>query len=408
MRGSLRVAALALLLELTLLVTGDPARANPIVDPPPAPPSPPSTIAAPARRAAPPLPPEYIVNDNDWIHLAYHPSMREKVRSLAPDASAFRAKLREELGADVLSSIEVRVAAAVPGGLARLAPPMERGEGSEGSSATFADLRLIVIAPPSPLANDPESLWDTLRHELARLAFDQALAGREGPPNAVAAAPPTLPAWLREGYAAHVAGDNAAQRAQTLSVASLRGRLLSLDEVAASAPGSAPQTSVAYAEAADFMRFLTQQSSRGRFAAFIASARGGASLDDALAAAYAQDRSEIELAWRKDLARRYSFMPVLLGSMIVWVAAGALLAARRARRARLAGERRPFLVREARHARTLSPEARVRIVSVNDRRAAASSRARALQSEIEALGEPLPPEAEIPKVEHEGQWHTLH
>jgi hypothetical protein len=392
--SSLRAAAIALLLELFLVATPAPARATSTGAPSsvPAPAPAPEAPRAEAKKASiPPLPPEYQVQEEGWLRLAYHPSARERARALVKPADAFRSALIEELGAPVLSSVEVRLAAAVPGERERLSPP--RPPSAEGA-AVFTDLRLIVMSLPSPLELEPPSLADTLRRELALLALDEALG--PAPPRA------DVPRWFREGYAAHVAGAHRTLRAQTLCMASLRGDLLSLEGLASELPSSTPQASVAYAQAADFVRFLTQPSSKGRFASLIAGVKSGDPFERALGAAYGADAADIELAWRKDMARRYSFLPVLLGSTIVWVAAAALFFFRRSKSAR---ERRPP---HARLARRAEPEARARAVTIPAGSVIAASRARAAKVEGATLGEAIPPDADVPKVEHEGQWHTLH
>lgn len=393
MKGRLRAAAIALLVGLAFGAPARPALAEVEAA------QPTSAGAAAPKKSAPPLPPEYIVQEDGWIRLAYHPSMRERARSLAEELGAYRGELRDELGAEVLTSIEVRVAAAVPGEIDRLAPSRPKGP---SSAATFTELSLIVLAPPSPLDLATKSLADALRRELARLAIDQALAGPAGlaPPEATAS---KVPEWLRDGYAAHRARENAALRAQTLWMASIQGRLMSLSAIgAAASEGGSPEASTARAEAADFVRFLMQPGTGKRFAAFLSAARGGAPFERALSDAYAQSFPEMELAFRKELARRYSFMPVLVVSMAVLMAVWAVIAARRARPSR---EARPLFVRSARR---LEGEARARSAGVVPSRAALVSRARSLRQEGEVMLGPPRQDAGVPKVEHEGEWHTLH
>lgn len=345
-------------------------------------------LVDPHEAHAPPLPPEYLTLHEGWLHLAYHPSARERARALAAQASAIRAEITRELGDGVLSSVEVRIAA-VPAEMARLAPTELPGY---ATAVAFSKLRLVVMSLTSPLSLEPPDLADVLRHELAHVALDEALDGRR------------VPRWFHEGYAVHVAGDYGWLRAQTLCLASLRGRLLDLAELEAHFPAEAPQTSVAYAQGADFLRFLTQSKVSERFTALIQGVRATGDWERALATVYGASPAELELAWRKDIARRYSFAPVLLGSTLLWVLVAVFVALRRRHRAR---ERRPLLVRHVRRPTPRDGDTRGRLGSlppVAATRIIVAQRAR----EGSGFGEPISLDADVPKVEHEGQWHTLH
>jgi hypothetical protein len=342
----------------------------------------------PKGAAVPPLPPEYLTQEAGWLRVAYHPSARERVRPLIAQADAIRDELRAELGADVLSSVEVRVAA-VPGEMARLSPAELPGY---ATGVAFGELHLIVMSLASPLSLEPPKPSEVLRHGLAHIALDQALAG--GP----------VPRWFHEGYAVKFAADDGSLRAQTLFFASLRGRLLNLSELESKMPADAPQSSVAYAQAADFLRFLTRSESKSHFAALVRRVREGDDFQKALASAYAMAPAELELAWRKDIAMRYGFLPGLLCGTLVWVAALVIVAVKRARRSSPA--RRPLLVR---HTRRVEVEARPRPVLIPPARGLPPSRARAtLADGGDIRDEAMPPDPDVPKVEHEGEWHTLH
>ena len=341
------------------------------------------------RLSVPPLPLEYLTQEKAGIRLSYQPSTGERVRPLEERVAAIRAELSAELGREVLGTLEIRVAAA-PSEMARLAP-MERLEGQAGVFA-FRDAHLVVLSAASPRSIDPPNLEGLLRHALAHLALDEALGDKSVPP------------WLHEGYAVHFAGEDTASRAQTLCFASLQRRLLGLGEIEASFPEGAPQGSIASAEAADFARFLVEQKSepksRERFVALLGAIRAGASFDAALRDAYGESAAKVELLWRKDMARRYSFIPVLAGATLVWLLGALAILLRRAgkRRAMVAAreDRRAGAERRASSRAAPRPEREVR------------RRPERLDDEglDEAIGPE--PEPEVPKIEHDGSWHTLH
>ncbi len=294
-------------------------------------------------------------------------------------ALTIRAALTAELGRDVLGTVEIRVAA-MPAQMASLAPP-ELPPGAP--AAAFRDLHLVVMSLGSPLPQETADLEERLRHELAHLALDEAVDGRD------------LPRWLHEGFAVHASGEDSAARAETLCMAALRDRLLGLRDVAARFPEGPPDGSIAAAEAADFVRFLAEPAQRQRFSALIERLREGKPFETALTTAYDGDLDNVERRFRREMARRYSFVPVLAGATVLWmvVAVGAVIRRRRraAQRAEAAGERRAASVSRA-AARLLARD----------------PPAPHLPQEEDDLAQAMPPDPEVPKIEHDGRWYTLH
>lgn len=326
----------------------------------------------------PPLPPEYITQEEAGIRLSYQPSTRDRVRSLQALAATIRSELGAQLGVPVLGAIEIRVAAA-PSEMARLAP-VEQLPGY-ATAVTFSQSHLVVMSALSPLSIDAPNLDGWLRHALAHLALDDATAGRP------------VPRWFHEGFAVDFAGEDTAVRAETLARAALSRQLLGLAQIEAQFPADAPEGSLACAEAAEFARFLGAR----RIADLTGRLRGGEPWRDALTAS-AGEGAALELSWRKEMARRYSFLPVLLGSILLWIAVAGAVLVRRAR----ARRRRDHLA-----ARRENGERRIRIARAAARRAPAGPRGDRVLDD-EALHELVPPDPEVPRVEYDGRWYTLH
>jgi len=321
--------------------------------------------------------PEYSSLEDHGIRLVFHLLARERAHTLMAKATAIRSELSAELGRDVLGTVEIRVAA-MTAQMAALAPA-ELPPGAP--AAAFRDLRMVVMSLGSPLPQEMGELEERLRHELAHLALDEAVEGHD------------LPRWFHEGFAIHASGEEGAARAEALCLAALRDRLLGLRDVAARFPEGAPGGSIAAAEAADFVRFLSEPPQRQRFGALIDRLREGKTFEGALTAAYDGDLDHVERRFRKDMARRYSFVPVLGFATALWVvvALGVVLRRRRlaAQRAESAGERR-YASRAA--ARLLKRE----------------PPSRRLPAEDDELAQVMPPDPDVPKVEHDGRWYTLH
>jgi hypothetical protein len=331
------------------------------------------------RLDVPPLPAEYLTHEEAGIRLSYQPSTRDRVRALPALAATIRSELGAALGTPVLGAIEIRVAAA-PSEMARLAPIEQLP--SYATAVTFSQSHLVVMSALSPLSLDAPNLEGWLRHALAHLALDEA------------ASAPQVPRWFHEGFAVDFAGEDSTARAETLARAALSRQLLGLAQIEAQFPADAPEGSLACAEAADFVRFLGPQ----RLTDLTGRLRGGEPWKEALDASAGADAASLELAWRKAMARRYSFFPVLFGSLLLWILVAAVVLVRRARARRR---------RDAVATRRENGERRARIARAAARRAPQGPRGDRVLDD-EALHEATPPDPEVPRIEHDGRWYTLH
>lgn len=340
----------------------------------------------------PPVPPGYGVHDAGWLRVAYPPGTGERIQPLIDAAGAFRAELARRFAHPVLERVDVRVAR-TPAEMARLAP-----EGAPfpayASGVAYSRLGLVLLSIEPRFPNQHHDLREIFRHELAHLAIHEAAGG----------AP--VPLWFNEGFAVHVSGEASLVRLQTLWTATLADRLLPLATVDRRFPAEATVTDVAYAQAADVVRFLIRRQDEARFAALFARVRGGQPFDAAMTDAYGVDRDSLEAEWREDVTKRYTFWPILLSGGVVWVLAIALAGVawrRRRRRDRLT------LQRWAREEAT--EEGRRQALEAARREETAESRRHGVLAQEPARAPPkgsIPPPAMIPKVEHGGRWHTLH
>ncbi len=337
-------------------------------------------ILQPSGIAIPPLPDTDQVRDLGWIRIAYPPSAHERVQPLLDEADDVKAKLADELGQPVLTRpIEVRVAR-TPEEMTALAPK-EIPPPAYASAVALPGLRLVILSMRAPVSDEGTDLGELFRHELAHIALDDATGSSH------------VPFWFNEGYAVHASNERAVDRAETLSNASLWKTILPLSELDRSSPSDRYEVSVAYAESADFLRFLLRQADRGRFASLIDRTRKGEPFDRALGDAYASDLRKLEYEWREELAKRYTFWPVLMSGSAIWVSVIGALAVGYVRKRR---RDKVVLARwESEEAEEMARRAAIRAAIQTD---------------------PPPPPTDgmrpvgaiVPKVEHEGDWHTLH
>jgi hypothetical protein len=327
---------------------------------------------------APPLAASFISQDAGWIRLAYPPSVRDRVAPVIAEADDVRATLAAALGRSVLDRVEVRIARTGEQ-MASLAP---EGLPPDPSSnrALYPRLRLVVLALFPAGSSDPADLDELFRHELSHLALLEATRDHK------------VPLWLTEGLATHVAEESSLSRARSLWFATTSGRLLAIDQLDWELLGSGGTSDLALAQGADLVRFLTTSSAHGRLPAAI-DKLDASSFGDALAAAYGAPVTTLERDWRAQARWRYGWVPALSMLGIVAVGIGVAQWVARSRRR----NRAAIVVR--------------RNVASSPPPASARNKGRVhivIRRQDERVDPAMLAEPEIPKVEHDGQWHTLH
>ncbi len=370
-----RCVALALTGILTLTAA---ARASASVSPfslgtaPPPPPEAETGAFNVPRK--PPIPVSFLSHEGGWIEFQYPPSARDRGGSIVAQADELRAELTEALGQTPLDGVEVRIARGTEE-ISTLAPSGSPPDG-EQTSIVYPQLRLIVLS----LGADSADLGSAFRLELARLALWHAVGGR------------TLPRWFSEGFAARFSREGEWGREWQLLRAALRRRTHTTAELDRAFEKGSTYKALAMAEATDFLEFLLKPEKTAKFAAAIEYLRHGEDVTTALGKGYASDITALERHWRSELGRRATLIAILGGVGAPALALLTVALVRAARRRRLAALR-------------VKGQKRLRGKASLD-----APRVHIVLSRREERVDPamLAPEPEVPKVEHEGEWHTLH
>ncbi len=153
------------------------------------------------------------------------------------------------------------------------------------------------------------------------------------------------------------------------------------------------------------MRYLLRQQDHHRFVAMIQRIKGGEGFQHAMEGAYDTDIANLEYDWRQDVAKRYTFWPVFFSGGAIWMGVvGLVIWSWKRRRKRDKATLDRWAKEEAaedelkrRIALANQENARVHIVLARHSQRASSPEMR-----------PSSPDSSVPKVEHDGQWHTLH
>lgn len=329
----------------------------------------------PSALKLPDLAEDMVVEDHGWLRIAYPKGTEERIEPFVTGADEFKAMLGDAFGQDVLADkIEIRVAR-TSDAMAALAPP-SLPPYPWAVAVTYAPIRLVVVSLIEPKSHEGTDVPETLRHELTHVALADAVAGHH------------VPLWFNEGLAIHFSGEKAFDRTQALWNASLSKSLLPLSDIDAAYPREGYEVNVAYAEAADFTRFLLREPDKERFSGLIARVRDGGAFDRAIADAYGTDIRRLEFEWREGLSKRFTIWPALAGGSLIWVLGIGLLVFAWVRRRRRAQA-------------TLEKWAKEEAAAD-----AAVVAATTVEPDVPRTSRPSLPR--VPVVEHEGSWHTLH
>ncbi len=339
-----------------------------------------------------PLPSGFITRDAGWIHFAYEPSEGERVAPLIASAEGIKRELSALLGQPVLKKVTVYVAR-TPGEMASFAP-----EGapfpSYAAGVAYSDLGLVLLTLQPVHPNAVGTLQETFKHELAHVALRDAVAGYD------------IPRWFNEGFAVNVSGEGRLTRLETLWRAAVADRLLPLEKLEHGFPEADAEVSIAYAQSADVLRFLQRGDDSRRFTQLIERVRGGEPFASALVDAYATTLEALEHEWREDVARRYSFWPVLFGGSTLWVGAIAIAAVGWHRRRK---QQKRTLERWGREEDAEDARRAQRAVELREGLTRMHIVLARAEEEPELPTAVLPPaDPDVPKVRVDGSWHTLH
>jgi hypothetical protein len=304
-----------------------------------------ATLAAPGRAVAEDA---YLTALEDGLEIRYHPATRELSRRLLTDLPSVRRELERTLGAPV--------------------PPLAIVIAARAEELHAVDAPLELAAWTADGA--PVDLATSLRRELARAA----LRALEHPP----------PPWFVDAFADWFAEGTTLETTRRMTVQTLVGRAPGLTELArlddpACGSGCADER----AAARDLVRFL--DGSDAGVSGAIRELREGAELEQALGAAAG---GPVERAWHGESARRHGWLVALVVALVV-----SLVAVLRRLRSRA---RRPV---EPTDADPRPPRRRTRLRG----RATATPR-RLVHPAVVARSKA----GDVPKVEHDGDWHTLH
>ena len=261
-------------------------------------------IATGASLTIPPLPTGYVRDSHDFGSIAYEPRAKERVSEALASMGNYRHELRQRFGHDVLGDVEVRVVS-TPEEMRALAP-REVAPPTYAVGVAYPSVKLVLVSLIEPRSFQGTDLAEVLKHELVHVALDEAVDGAR------------VPRWFNEGTAIYLSGENAGERIGALAQASISNSLIPITQLDRQF-GEDGAVTTAYAESADFVRFLQRSEDQDRFRSLVDRVRGGAPFERALEDAYATKLGRLEYQWREQVSHRYAYGPAIFASSFVWI-----------------------------------------------------------------------------------------
>lgn len=239
------------------------------------------------------------------FRIVYTARSERAAQALSRTIEGTRDHFQQLLGRDWPGVTEVRVgmgrdemeAMALPGGK----PP------SWAAALAYPEHNLILLEAHSLVAPDDT---EALRHELSHVALGQ-LGGD------------AWPRWFQEGLAVYLTGTDRFSLApySVLFRAVMQERVFPLQDLARQWPDQPLDVEIAYAQSASFVTQLFERHSPAEVAVLFDAVKAGDPFETAFAKAFHTSLPMEETAWRKDLPRRYSWLPFASGGTTLWAAA---------------------------------------------------------------------------------------
>lgn len=263
----------------------------------------------------PPEPPESWVSVEEAGIVAHGPaSRRGLVEHLAAHASRSLPALAATTGLEAGGDVHVFVAdsqelflAIQPG----RPPAWADATAYPGRSSVFLRTREVRgQATSSPIEQ-------VLDHELVHVLIGRAFA------------PQRPPTWLQEGFAQLLSGEYGPETIETVSRASVVGRLIPLEELAHGFPEGGGRARLAYAQSADFIAWIRAEHGLDALRRTVDAVREGEDMRGALSRSIGMTTAEADQAWRARLESdpfRWFQAIVSVDAVWVWMAVLALFA----------------------------------------------------------------------------------
>lgn len=343
------------------------------------------------------LPGGYVLEAQGEVRWVYPESAQDEVDALKAQLPKDLSRLSQTFGSPLSDELDIRVGLNTDD-MRQLAPAYPVPDYAEG--VAYPAHGLILLTFSAPMSFTRPDMGKVLTHELSHVALHRAVGGH------------SVPRWFTEGVAIQQADEHSLQRLRVLWESAMAKRLLPLSQLSRDFPGNHHEVSVAYAQSADLVGHMTDGADdEARFRALLGFLREGKGFSEAVQAAYGVSLGYIEREWRSSLMRNYGRLPSLLtGLSLLWALTAVLLLvgyirARRKHRETLE-QWQIEEAAEATAAETMQSPVVLRVTPTE--RPSVTRTQHRVDEFMDRFQGRASSEGEVPKIEHDGQSHTLH
>jgi len=192
-----------------------------------------------------------------------------------------------------------------------VAPDRARFHAAQPKGAQLPDWAVGVAYPHRSLIvllKDPRgNILKTFEHEVCHILLGRAFGSGH-----------RVPRWLHEGMAIIVAGQWNMQRLSTMTMAVLTGSLLSMEDITHTFPRDVHRAELAYCQSFYFISFLKSKFGDDEFRTFLSVYSSCKDFKLALWKAYFLRWDEINELWLDYLKVRFSWIPILFSTGVLW------------------------------------------------------------------------------------------
>ena len=238
------------------------------------------------------------------FEFSYPEAMRESLNGLLDSAETTRRRIAADLGTEGPARIEVRVAGSLDE-FALLQPSGVRLP-IWAVGVAYPRSNLMVLNHGRTAAGTIAETEQVFAHELSHLMLSHAVGFRR------------VPRWFDEGLAVREAGEWSYWSSRGLIAPALSDNLIPLRRLSSSFPGERGSAHLAYAQSVEFVSFLLEEYGQERFQRLLAMLRGGQPFFESLQEVTGHRVRDLEKQWASHLKMRFSWLPLLTSTSVVW------------------------------------------------------------------------------------------
>jgi hypothetical protein len=248
--------------------------------------------------------PDYQKVETRYFDFFFTEKNRSIVETLARESDPIAVRIGLDLGVAIQERITVYIAE--EGDFHELQPQHYSLPGWV-SGVAYRTLSLIILKSPAEMSGAGYDLKKTFVHELSHVLLGSAFKKDE-----------KIPQWLNEGVAMYESREWNFSRVTTMTQAVLTDALLPLSQITSGFPGERRKVELAYCQSFYLISFMITEYGKGKFHEFIHYYSKSKILDDALLKIYAVNLDQMEEKWHSYLKMRFSWIPILCSTGILW------------------------------------------------------------------------------------------